>query len=249
MNMTMKRITALLLVSLVALTYFVLLQTKDVNGRVQAEDIKEKLNTITVLGEGEITVNPDVAFVTIAVETKGDTASEAQEENAKIIKQVESVILDTYKLKDEDIQTTSFNVYPRYQYTEKDAPKLLGYESKHSLQITYRNIDQIGELVDDLTKAGVNRVDHISFNTEIADEYELAAIENAMANAEEKAGVIAKSENKTIKGIIHVVQGNPTFDSPINFASQELSYDAYNNTSIASGQIKITANVSVQYEY
>ncbi|NDI36563.1 SIMPL domain-containing protein [Chengkuizengella sediminis] len=251
--MTMKRLSILVFTFILAtMTWFIILQISEGNGKVQAEETQTtNSNSITVSGNGELTVEPDVAFVTVAIETKGDTAKNSQEENAKIVKEVENVISDTFKLKKEDIQTIRFNVYPKYQYKENQAPVLLGYETNHSLKITYRDIQQIGKLLDDLTKAGVNRVDNIQFDTEKSDEYELAAIEKAMKNAKKKAEVIAKAENKNIKGIIHVVQGNPTFSNPISpyaLTEAEFSMDN-NNTSISSGQIKITTNVSVQYEF
>ncbi|NBI27696.1 SIMPL domain-containing protein [Chengkuizengella marina] len=251
MTMKWKRLSILVFTGiLAALTWFFILQLSDGNGKVQAEEtLAADINSITVTGKGEFTVEPDVAFVTVAIETKGDTAKDSQEQNAKVVKEVEKVISGTYKLNNEDMQTIRFNVYPKYQYKENQAPVLLGYETNHTLKITYRDLQQIGKLLDDLTKTGVNRVHNIEFGTEKSDEYELVAIEKAMNNAKNKAEVIAKAENKKIKGIIHVVQGNPNFSNPFPvYAVNEAAMDS-SRTSISSGQIKIVTNVSVQYEF
>ncbi|NDI36562.1 SIMPL domain-containing protein [Chengkuizengella sediminis] len=250
MQITKKRISIIALsIVLAAAAWVGFFQSTNVKGSVEAQEGQTKSHTITVTGNGEIMVEPDVAYVQVTVETKADTAKKSQDENAKIMANVEKVLYDTYKFKKEDVKTTRFNVQPEYQYIQDEAPKLLGYKTSHTLQITYREIDEIGKLVDDLTKAGVNRVDNIQFGTEKSDEYELEAIEKAMANAKEKATTIAKTENKSIKGIVNVVQGRGVSISPLGGATAKLYAAEDSSTSISTGQISITTQVTVQYDF
>ncbi|MFS1514811.1 SIMPL domain-containing protein [Chengkuizengella sp. SCS-71B] len=249
MQITKKTISITLLsVLLAAAAWIGFLQNSDVKGNVLAQE-GQKNNTITVTGNGEIMVEPDVAYVHVTVETKADTAKKSQDANAKSMETVDKMLYDTYKFDKKDVKTTSFNVYPEYQYMQDEAPKLLGYKTTHSVQITYREIDEIGKLVDDLTKAGVNRVDNIQFGTEKSDEYELQAIEKAMANAKEKATVIAKTDNRSIKGIVNVVQGQGVSISPYGGATAKLYAAEDSVTSISTGQISITTQVTVQYDF
>ncbi|MDP5275833.1 SIMPL domain-containing protein [Chengkuizengella axinellae] len=253
MQMTSKKLSIILLtVVLAAAAWIGFFQPTNVNGNVKAQENGSANNqTITVTGNGEIMVDPDVSYVQVTVETKGETAEQSQNENAKIMADVEKVLYETYNLDEEDVKTARYNVQPQYQYIQDKEPKLLGYKTSHSLQITYRDIDEIGKLVDDLTKAGVNRVDNIQFGTEKADEYELKAIEKAMANAKEKAATIAKTENKTIKGIVHVVQGGASSIDPLYGATAKM-YALESEaapTSISTGQISIKTQVTVQYEF
>jgi hypothetical protein len=209
-------------------------------------------HTITVQATGSVLVEPDVAYLNLAVETKGDTAQAAQQANAAKFAAVEKTLLDKFGLDAKDVKTTGFNVQAEYDYTEKNGRVLKGYTAVHQIQVTFRKLDQIGQLLDALSAAGANRMDGVTFGTEKQDQYELDALKKAMANAEAKANVLADAAKQQIKGVVSIVQGNPT-QSPIlmptTVAAKELASTADSaSTSIQSGQIEISVDVTVQYE-
>lgn len=207
------------------------------------------VNTVTVGGDGSIKVDPDVAFVNVAIETKASTASAAQQANAKLLVPVEKTLYDQFGIDKKDVRMTGFNVQPEYNFTDKGGRVLLGYIATHQLQITYRQLDNIGKLLDALTAAGVNRMDGVSFGTEKADQYELEALKKAMANADAKASVLATSAKHTLGGVLNIVQGVVN-NNPIPFAPMAksmLSSDSSASTSVQPGQIEINTSVTVQY--
>jgi len=206
--------------------------------------------TVTVQGLGTITVDPDIAYVSAAVETRGATASEAQKQNAEKFAAVEKVLREKYGLSGKDVQTTGFQVYPEYDYTERDGRKLIGYAAVHSVKISVRKLDQIGALLDDISQAGANRMDGVAFGTEKSETYELEALKKAMANADAKAQVLAASAKKRLKGVLNIVESGVS--APVTFGpAAKVAMDAaYAGavTSVQPGQIEITASVTVQYE-
>jgi uncharacterized protein YggE len=207
--------------------------------------------TVTVGASGSIMVEPDVAYLNLAVETRGSKATEAQQANADKFAEVEKTLYSTFGIDKKDVKTTGFNVQPEYNYTQKDGQVLKGYIAVHSIQVTYRKLSEIGKLFDALTASGANRLDGVQFGTEKNDQYELEALKKAMANASAKAGVLATSANRQLKGVINIVQGEVS-SNPILYAQNEaksISMSASGApSSVQSGQIEISTNVTVQYE-
>lgn len=209
------------------------------------------VNTITVGAEGSVKVEPDVAYVNFAVETRGKTAQEAQQANANAFASVEKVLYTTYSIDKKDVQTTGFNVQPEYNYTDKDGQVLKGYVADHNVKVTYRKLEDIGKLMDALSAAGANQMNGVTFDTEKRDQYELDALKNAMANAAAKAGVLATSANRQLGIVLNVVQGDADSVPVVQFgamAKVAASADSAASTSVQAGQIEVNAKVTVQYE-
>ncbi|MCQ6562234.1 SIMPL domain-containing protein [Paenibacillus mendelii] len=206
---------------------------------------------ITVSGNGELQVAPDVAYINVGIETRAATAKEAQAKNANQFAAMEKVLYDTYKMAKKDVKTVGFYVQPEYKYNEKDGTsKVTGYVATHTVQITSRNLEGIGQLLDSLSAAGANRIEGVTFNTEKQEQYELQALEKAMANAKAKAETLAKAAGRSVKGVAAISQGNvsstPIFQRNMNMAAESKADGGA--TSVQTGEITITTTVSVAYE-
>jgi len=217
-----------------------------------AEQSVSAQNLITVTGQGEMTISPDVAYVNLGIRTEADTAKEAQAANAAAYAKLREVLFDQYKLAAKDVQTSGFNVQPVYSYTDKD-PKVKGYSATQMLQVTYRDLDKLGTFLDAVSAAGANQIDGVRFSTEKGQEYELQVIEKAMDNAKAKAEAIAKYAGKEVKGIVSVSQGGgvavPSQYSSVSLAAKNAAMDSAASTSISAGELKVTTNVTVQYQF
>lgn len=210
--------------------------------------------TVTVGASGSIMVEPDVAYLNLAVETRGAKATEAQQSNADKFAGVEKTLYEKFGIDKKDVKTTGFDVQPEYNYTEKDGRVLKGYIAVHSIQVTYRKLPEIGKLFDALTASGANRLDGVQFSTEKKEQYELEALKKAMDNAAAKAGVLATSAKRQLKGVMNIVQGDVQ-NRPVMFANEmanvqmkAMADGASASSSVQSGQIEISTTVTVQYE-
>jgi uncharacterized protein YggE len=216
--------------------------------RVNAVE-QRTLNTITVSGEGEITINPDVAYVQIGLVTEGKTAQEAQSQNATLFTKIKDA-LKAKGIKDEDMKTIQFSTHPRYDW-EKEKNVLKGYQVEHMLQVTYHDIEHIGDLLDAVTASGANRIHHIQFGTEKQEEYERAALEKALENAEEKANALAKKAGKQVKGIIQINESGVT--APPVYRGYEamkgMSESSSADTQISQGTLKVQSTLQVTFEF
>jgi hypothetical protein len=216
-----------------------------------AQENSQTHETITVSGEGSVMVEPDVAYIHFAVEARGKTANEAQRSAAETFAGAEKVLLETFKAAPRDVKTTGFSVYPEYNYTEREGRVLTGYVAVHSVQVTWRNLAEIGRLLDALAAAGVNRMDGVTFGTEKMDQYELEALKKAMAAAEAKANVLAAAAKRQVAGVLHISQGGsastPVYWDRAPLAVAEAAAKTI-NTSIQAGQIVVRTSVSVVFK-
>mgnify|MGYP001183367196 CR=1 FL=1 len=215
------------------------------------EDDMER--TITVTGVGEITVEPDVAYVNMGIAARASTAEEAQRMNAQQFAELEKVLFEQFKIEKKDVKTTGFYVNPEYSYEEREKPKVVGYSATHMIRVTCRKLDQIGELLDAASKAGVNQIQNVQFATEKAKEYEMEAMKAAMKNARDKAEVLAAAENVKIREVLNISQsgsiGGPVYGKSVGGYAADMAAVPEYNTSINSGEITISAQVNVTYGF
>ncbi|WP_213621447.1 SIMPL domain-containing protein [Paenibacillus sp. J22TS3] len=218
--------------------------------RAYADEAVQR-NVINVTGSGEVFIKPDIAYLSIGVEAQAATAQEAQKATAAQIAKLTNLLKNTWKIDAADIQTTGFYVQPNYTYNDKEGQKLKGYNASHTLQVKYRQLDKIGQLLDDASKNGANRIDNVRFTVENPDQYQEQVINKALANAELKAGIIAKGVKRQMGAVLSVSQGGvssvPMYEQ--NYLAMEKSTaSSAADSAVEPGQIKVTTTLNVQYE-
>lgn len=207
-------------------------------------------DTILVSGEGEMNVAPDIAYITFGVETQDKNAKEAQQKNAQISSQIERILKDRFKLEKADVKTVGYNVNPEYNYTQ-NRREFLGYKVSNTIQVSFRALKEIGALLDAVGGAGVNSVQGIQFDTEKRLDYQIEAIASAMENAKRKADMIAKAAGRPVKRVLRVHEGVQWEPGPRPMPMMSMmakSAEAAGGTSISAGSLKITTNVTVEYQ-
>jgi len=211
----------------------------------------DNVGSISVTGRGEITVKPDVAYVQVGLQTTGATAKESHEANAKQFAEISKALKDL-KIADKDVKTTRFSTYPNYEWIN-NKNELKGFITEQIIQITYRDIDQIGTLLDKLADAGANRVESIQYSSEKLEEYQLSAIDKAIDQARVKADRMASRIGVKIKGVASIsengVNSNPIYFNPSMISAKEMAFDSASSTQVYPGELKIEATVTVVYSY
>ena len=153
---------------------------------------------ITVTGSAEAQAVPDLATITAGVETRAETAAAALSANSEAMAAVLSA-LDAAGVERRDVQTSQLSinaVYEPYREGSPETQQVAGYEAANMVTVRVRDVARVGETVDAVTKAGVNRVYGIGFDVSdpraALDTARRQAVEDARAKAElfaEAAGV------------------------------------------------------------
>ncbi|MDO7908518.1 SIMPL domain-containing protein [Paenibacillus sp. JX-17] len=209
-------------------------------------------NVISVSGKGELKVKPDIAYLSIGVQAQAETAASAQKAVAAKMAKINDALKNTWKISGDDIRTDQFYVQPNYTYNEKEGQKLKSYTAYHSLSVNYRDLTKVGQLLDAVSAAGANSIGNVKFSVENPDQYEEQVIAKAMANADMKAGAIAKAAKRQLGIVLNVDMGSAAVPITMSEANMKMSYDTASSAGSATqaqpGQVIISTLLNVQYE-
>ena len=135
------------------------------------------------------------------------TLAEAQEQaTAQATTVIEA--LKAAGIADEDIQTAYFSVNILRDYSENGDPtQITGFEIMNQLQVTVRDTDMLGDLLDEAVNAGANSINGVTFyvddQTAAASEARRLAVEDARTKAEE----LAAAAGLTLGSVVSIAEG------------------------------------------
>ncbi|HUP55555.1 MAG TPA: SIMPL domain-containing protein, partial [Methylomirabilota bacterium] len=152
------------------------------------------LHTITVTGTGSVTRVPDVARVSVGVSVTKASVKGARESAGKSMQDIIAAI-KAMGIDEKDIKTTSIDLSP--QYSNSSTPRIIGYRMSEQLQVTVRDLDKSGDVVDTATAKGATEVNGLWFEVgdpdSATDEARAAAIAQARTSAQKMASAAGVS--------------------------------------------------------
>ncbi len=220
------------------------------NGAKVAEAASTPSNSserfISVQGEGIIQVVPDIAYITLGVETIDKEMSVAQQTNKTRMNEIMAE-LTRLGIKKEDIQTQNYHVYPDYQWLN-DKSVLVGYRVSNQVKVKIVKIDETGKVLDAVAGKGANMVYGIQFTVSDGNKAYHQALQLALKNAEDKAKLMVGYFNiKDIKPG-NIVEGSQGYYPPIAYDKSRMEL-MDGGTPISAGEMEIRAQVSVSFSY
>jgi uncharacterized protein YggE len=208
-----------------------------------------KTRTLSVSGTGRVTLTPDIAYVTIGVQTEAKDAAESVAENNS---KTQGVIdaLDAAGVDSKDIKTTNFSIYPQQQYDDRGKPTGdITYVVNNSVYVTVRDLDTIGDLLNAAVAAGANTIQGIQFDVDDKTEALAEAQEKAVANAQAQAENLADASGVALGQILSI----NTFGGAVPFPR----FDGIGGgvmlaeaapVPVSPGEMTINVEVSMVYE-
>ncbi len=205
-----------------------------------------------VSGNGKVFVTPDMAVINLGIQGDGPSLKTVEASvNAKSKALTDS--LKNLGISEDDIKTTSYNVYPNYDYNDSTS-RITGFQVSISYQVKIRDFDKVNDALTKAIAAGANVVGGISFDVndktekEKMNEARKLAVEDAKAKAEGLAGAAGISLGKVIN-----VSENQSYGRPVPYETMMAVDKAAGNAttpeaSVAPGQTEINLSVSLTYE-
>lgn len=209
--------------------------------------------SLAVKGQGKVTAKPDMAFISVGVTTQNKTAVGAQSENNQKMESVMTT-LKGLGLAEVDIRTTSYDLSPRYDYitskTGEQKQQLNGYVATNQVQVTIRNINAVGKVLDAVVNSGANLAGGVAFTLSEAksDAAYAQALGEALKNARSKADVLAKGLGISLGTPKEVTEGGG-YVPPLYNQGYYGAKMAEAAVPVAPGQMEISASVGLRYEY
>jgi uncharacterized protein YggE len=206
---------------------------------IRADSGDPPAGTLSVLGTGSVTTAPDSARLSAGMTTQGSTASEAMDANAKAMAKVIQALKDA-GIASKDLQTEFVSVNPRY---DDAGQAITGYSASNSVTAVVRGLSDVGDVIDAAVAAGANNVSGPSLARDDQDKLYRDALEDAVANARQKATALANAAGVSL-GKIRSLSESPQSVGPVMFDALAAKQSA---TPIEPGTAEITASVRVVF--
>lgn len=224
---------------------------------------------IMVSGEGRAYIKPDIALVSFGVTSKALKSQDAVNDNNTKMNAVIKAIKDL-GVKDEDIQTTMYNLYPVYDYPKVVMPSggargstgvasapvyfnggqvFSGYSLEQQVAVKIRNFDIINSVLDKATAVGATNVGQLQFTVDNPELAQSQAREMAIAKAKEKLQSILKQSGLQVGKLVNISEGYGGYPGPM-YATGAMAKDSVSSVApqIQTGQQEVSSTVTLTYQ-
>jgi uncharacterized protein YggE len=161
--------------------------------------------SITVTGSGSVTAKPDHAVVTMMLTSQNNTAQTVFSLNDENASRLMKSLSDA-GVAPEDIEQRTFALNPTYDYSSGGGapPRLVGYHMMATYQVKVRNLKSLPIVLDAGTIAGANNVTIEGYGVSNTEKLENQATKEAINDAREAAGRLAKEMGGALGEILSV---------------------------------------------
>ena len=202
---------------------------------------------IAVVAEGKASAKPDLAMITLGVETRDAEAQKAAEQNNAQMADVMAA-LRAMGIADEDVQTADYSIRAEIDWSDGEQ-RVLGYIVNNSVVVKMRDMDKVGDVLDAATEAGANNIYGIQFTFDDPSALREQARAAAMAEARKKADALAQ--------LAGVGLGRPRYisesftENPPLYAERALALapsEGGGTTPVSAGELEVIVQVQVTYD-
>lgn len=204
---------------------------------------------ISVTGEGEVGVAPDMAILNLTVLREGETARAALSANSEAMKQVLAALKEA-GVAERDLQTSGLSIQPRFAQPGKERnvePKIIGYTVSNAVTVRVRKLGDAGAILDKAVSLGVNQGGGIVFLKDDLKPTLTEARKLAVADAVARAKTLAEAADIKLGKILSIeeqsIMPRPMpYGGPMRMAASDAAVP------LASGENTYRTQVNVVFE-
>ena len=203
---------------------------------------------ISVSGTGEIRVSADTAVISLGVNARDKDVLKAQQKVNESIAAIRAALTEQ-GISEENINTEFINIYVTYDYRD-DQEEVEAYNASSTLAIKVTEMDKVGALIDAAFSAGANTLNGISFSASDTSEAKSEALREAVADAKNKADVLAEASGLKITGIESLSEdGVYSYENNVGnvYAKMAVAEAADAGTVVQAAKLIVSASVSITY--
>ena len=200
-------------------------------------------------GHGEVKMAPDMAIVELGTLSQAPTAKAALDANtAKMSALI--ALLKSAGIDDKDIQTSNFNVGPRYDNSvvSGQPSKITGYEVSNGVSVIVHKLDGLGAILDKAVAAGSNQINGISFGIANSQSAQDEARKAAVADAIHKAALLTEAAGVKLGALQSMSEQGGSIPMPMQMGMAKVARMQAAPVPVAEGQVGITADVNMVWE-
>ena len=202
--------------------------------------------TVTVSGEGVVSVAPDRAVVRLGVVTRAATAAQALRQHEADVADVLARVR-SFGVADREIEIAALQLGDNYGREGRD-----GYQATRVVAVTLDSLRAVPDLIASVVASGANRLDGIGYTVRSPGPYREQALGRAVDQARAKAERLAQAAGATVGAVVWIQEEGvrivpppvPTamLDSAAPAAAPPPQPGAY-----SAGSNQVRAGVVVQY--
>lgn len=170
-----------------------------------AEELSQ-VRTISVKGQAEQEFAPDIAKFSVNVMGRSVDREQAKASHDKMLNALTELV-KKYKIDDKDLSTGFSSLNPNYDWTNNKR-KLIDYTAQTQVNITLRDLKQVGVLQDSLVSSGFDNFQGPDYTLDKMFTYNDKVLANAVDNARQKAESIALKINEKIDKPMDIQEEN-----------------------------------------
>ncbi len=203
---------------------------------------------IRVSGEGKVYVAPDVARVLVGAVTTGKDLGKVTQDAAAVARKV-AAELSKAGIASRDVRTVRHDVQVERPWNASTgrAGAISGYTVTDQVQVTVRDLDKLGAVLDQVTRAGGNTIDQLSMEKEELGPDRARALALAYAAARTKAEAIARAAGVTLGEVIDVQEGFSQRGPIPLMANRVALSESAPATPVAAGDLEVTGTVTATF--
>ncbi len=207
---------------------------------------------ITVVGTGTASGTPDVANVSLGVQTQNASVRMAVQDNQNSMNAILAQ-LKAIGIADADIRTSNYSIYtqaPAPKPVEPNSngsstPEPIVYVVNNQVDVKVRDITKLSDVLDKSVAAGANNVYGISFSVSDTSKLEADARARAVADAKARAESLAQDAGVSLGSVISITESFNTPGPVYNAAA--VQGQGGGGTPIQPGELDVTYSVQIIY--
>lgn len=206
---------------------------------------------LSVSGRGEVSAQPDIAFVNLGIEAINPSMELARKAVVETVDRVLALCRDL-GIDPKMVNATRIQVQPSYSWNETERKRVLeGYLVTRSIRVELRDLEKLGPLMERAIDAGVNQVSDPMLDSSRRKELERQALARAVEDARLNAETLASAAGARVGPIRRL---NASAEAPVAPMYRSMMADAMPapppapEASYQVGDMKFTAAVGVEYD-
>ena len=200
--------------------------------------------SIRVQGQATMSVEPDIAYLALGVETQSDTAAKAQEILAErasnVLASLSQAGIDRSRIK-----TSSYRVSPVYSTKQDKQNVVIGYRAETRINVEVSDLPSVAGLVDAAMSAGANAVRSLSYDRKDMEAFKAQLIQAASADAKMKADAAAVALGVRVGAPVSVnIQDSFSARQTENVMMMKMASSDF----LSPGELDVSASVTIEFD-
>ena len=195
---------------------------------------------IGVSAEGEASLAPDLAVVSLSVTGSGvELAATRDDVNAR----TSGVLarLRDLEIADGDLNAPDVGIHPEYDH--RRGQRLTGYRVTRQVTARVRDLDRLGEVLDGVVAAGADEIHGARMSAADPSAAEHEALRAAVTAARAKAEVLATAAGVVLGAVARIEEADPTGSPVPRLRMMAMAESADVPTEVAAGDLTVTRRI------